>query len=549
MNKSLAFVIHHVDFIENLGIPYLSTVAKQQGWNVELIVFDPETIDGEMERVKPAVVGYSVMSSDVFVFLDINRYLKSKFDFISIMGGPHPTFFPDVRFEEGIDYICRGEGEIAFGNFLTQLEEGRGVEDVMNIGSAEFLNPLGALVADLDTLPFPDRDLTFQKTNLGSSRLKAFSQSRGCPFSCTYCFNNPLNEMQRGLGKRFRAFSPERVVKEINDVRSRYPLTVVKFQDDLFAPKTEWLEKFCQVYKREVGLPFYALDRLDLVTEERLEILKEANCQSLGFAIDSASLRIRKQILGRSMKLTNDEIIDRLRMVKEAGIHSLTAFIHGIPTSTVQDELDATMINSRGKVSVGLSTILVPYPGTAIYDYCVENDLLDEHIVAKDGKEAIARLKDHKPFNSIQKRSILTCFDDEEKDTLFNISNLFLTMCTFPRLRGILYFLARRIPPNPLFVLWTVLLKGYKMDKYIYPMKEPFHKKLKIFFKALKIESDRMWGKVKDISAESAKIQADPRGAAQDHAGEDGPGGDPVFAEDRQAQKRELSLSSAGSNP
>ena len=96
MNKTLAFVINQVDFVENLGIPFLSATAKQLGWHVELFVFDQDTIDEEMRRVKPDLIGYSVMSSDADSFLYINNYLKNRYDFISIMGGPHPTYFPDV---------------------------------------------------------------------------------------------------------------------------------------------------------------------------------------------------------------------------------------------------------------------------------------------------------------------------------------------------------------------------------------------------------------------------------------------------------------------
>ena len=237
MNKTIAFVIYHVDFIENLGIAFLSAAAKQRGWQTELIVFDQRTIDDEMLRIRPDIVAYSVMSSDISVYMDINRYLKSKFDFVSIMGGPHPTFFPNVRFEQGIDFICRGEGELAFGKFLDKFELNDNLDDIENLGSSEFLNPMGLLVRDLDTLPYPDRDLTYAKTEIGQSLVKIFMVSRGCPFTCSYCHNNALSEMRKGLGKRYRIFSPERIVTEINDVRSKYPLNFVKFQDDLFLPK------------------------------------------------------------------------------------------------------------------------------------------------------------------------------------------------------------------------------------------------------------------------------------------------------------------------
>jgi hypothetical protein len=481
---TVAFVLHEVDFIENMGIPFLSAVAQQQGWHVELFVYRQATIDADMRRVRPDVVAYSVMSPNAATFLSINRQLKSRYSFVSIMGGPHPTFFPDVRFEDGVDYICRGEGEQAFASFLSCLDQGQAPDDIANLGSRHFLNPLGALVADLDTLPMPDRDLVFGRTELGRSKLKLFSQSRGCPFSCTYCFNNPLNEMQRGLGKSYRFFSPERVCAEINQVRARYPLTFVKFQDDLFLPKTEWLEHFGRVYKREVGLPFYALERLDLMDEERCRILADCGCRSLGFAIDSANIAVRKGMLGRAMHLTNDEIVDRLSMVRRHGIYTLTGFMQGVPTMTAEDERLGTELNAQGRVTYGMSSILVTYPGTAVYRHCVEHGLLTG--------PASGNPQDSADFSSIQKRSILNCYTEAEKDLQFNLATLYPLMSSFPRLRWALYWLARRLPPNRAFVWVAILWKGFVLDRYIYPTGESVLAKLRLFLKARRIETQRM---------------------------------------------------------
>ena len=485
MDKTIAFIIGQVEFTENLGISFLSAVAKQRDWRTELIVFDQGTIDDEMLRIQPDIVAYNVMSANISVYRDINRYLKSKFDFISIMGGPHPTFYPDVRFEQGIDFICRGEGELAFGKFLDKFELNDNLDDIENLGSSEFLNPMGLLVRDLDTLPYPDRDLTFTKTDIGQSPMKVFMVTRGCPFICSYCYNEPLNEMKKGLGKIYRRFSPERIVTEINDVRSKYPLSFIKFQDDLFLPNNSQLEEFCRIYKKEVGLPFNALDRLDYTTKERLGIFKDANCVSLSFAIDSANPRIRNQILDRRMKLNNEEIINRLRLVNDYGINTLTAFMHACPTSKIQDEIDAVTINARGKVTFGASTTLLPYPGTAIYKYCVEHNLLDKHV-------------EDTQFSSIQQRSILTSFSEKEKDVLLNIATLFATMSTVSWLRHILIFLARHVKPNFLFIWLFTIVKGYKMDRYIYPTGMPVIKKVGFFLKAFKIENSRVRGKTKE---------------------------------------------------
>ncbi len=500
MNKKIAFLIHHVDFIENLGLPYLSAIAKQLGWETELIIYNKDQIEEDFNRIKPAIVCYSAMSADASIYLSINRHLKSMFEFMSLMGGAHPTYFPDVRFEKEIDYIVRGEGEGVFQEFLLNLENGKDLDEIKNLGSQDFLNPLRPLIANLDELPMPDRDMMFEKTELGASPLKIFMTHRGCPFKCTYCYNNPLNEMQKGLGKTSRGFSPQRVIDEIKAVQAKWPLTFIKFQDDLFSPKTSWLREFASLYANQVGIPFNTLERLDLVTEERLDLLNLAGCRSLTFAIDSANERIRKEILKRGMTLNNEEIESRLRMVHDSGINSMINFILGVPTSSVQDELDAVEISVAGKASLAITSTLVPYPGTEVYDYIMQHGYMDQPTTVEEGKRPVIKMMEDQQFSSIQKRSMLNCFTDKEKDILLNISTVFSVMVSVPWTRGILYFMVKHMPPNPLFVVFAILAKGYKTDKYIYTTGMPIIQKFGFLFKALRIEGGRMLGMTKKVA-------------------------------------------------
>lgn len=479
--KKVLFIGYSVDFIDNFGICILGAVAKKCEWEVFFEIFDKKTIDRVFKNISPDLVCYSAMSTDADVYIKINNYLKSRYEFTSIMGGPHPTFFPEVIDEEGIDYICRGEGELAFEEFLKKFADGQDCDDIDNFCSKRKANPLRNYIEDLDSLPLPDRALIYDKTEIRYYPLKTFMSSRGCPFSCSYCYNDALKAEYRGKGKFVRVHSPERVITEINDVRSRYPLKIIKFEDDLFGVNKVWLEKFSRLYKKEVGLPFNCLQRLDMINKDSLMLLKEANCVSITAPIDSGSKRIREEVLRRGMRLTNEEICNKITMARDMGLKFFSSCIIGSPTSTLDDEMLGVELHVDSKVDFAMASILTPFPRTTIWKSCEEKGLLAEDKSTK--------------FGSILKRSTLKGFTDKEKDIQWNLATLYPAIIEFAFTRKFLLYLVRHSKPNVLYSFVNVLVKGHLMSKSIYPFKGSMGIKVKMLLKALNIEVNRMLGK------------------------------------------------------
>ncbi len=479
--RRVLFIGYSVDFVDNFGICLLSAVAKRCGWGVHFEIFDKKTIDVVFKELSPDLVCYSAMSTDADVYLRVNNYLKSRYVFTSIMGGPHPTFFPEVINEEGIDYICRGEGELAFEEFLAAYAGGRSCDDIDNFCSKRKVNPLRNYIEDLDALPLPDRGLIYDKTEIGRYPLKTFMSSRGCPFSCSYCYNDAIKAEYRGKGRFVRTHSPERIIAEIDEVRSRYPLKIIKFEDDLFGVNKAWLEKFSKLYKKEVGLPFNCLQRLDIINRESLMLLKEANCVSITAPIDSGSKRIREEILRRGMRLTNEEIRKKITMAREIGLRIFSSCIVGSPTSTMADEMLGVELHVDSKVDFAMASILTPFPRTTIWNYCEERGLLADDVSSK--------------FGSILKRSTLKGFTEKEKDIQWNLATLYPAIIEFRFLRKLLLFFVTHSKPNIVYSLVNVFVKGYLMSKSIYPFKGSMSVKIRMLIKALGIEVNRMMGR------------------------------------------------------
>lgn len=472
--KNLIFLTQYVDFIDHFGTAFLSAVARKVGWTPHFAVFDQRTICSVMERIQPELVCYSAMSTDAPTYLKINRWLKERYAFVSLMGGTHPTYFPEVIEEEGLDYICRGEGEGPFEDFLNTMANGGDLNALPSIWSKTARNPVRNPVANLDDLPLPDRGLIFDSTDLGNSPIKTFMTSRGCPFSCAYCHNNSLKKLYEGFGKHYRHHSVDRVIREIAEVKAKYPLHFIKFEDDLFAAKTSWLREFSERYRREIGVPFNCLQRFEIVTDERVKLLKDAGCVSISMSIESANPRIRRDILNRDMALTNDQIRERLLLIKSHGVNVLTSQILGVPTSTLEDERVGLELSISGGTDFAGAPILFPFPRTGIYDYCAKIDVLPDSV-----DEAGV---------SLQQMSQLTCFTERERITQWNLSNFWAVMCKWPATKPFLWWLSLHAPALSIFSMVHVLSKSYLYAVYIFPIKGQWMTKIRMLAKAMGIE-------------------------------------------------------------
>lgn len=433
------FVIKQIDFADHIAVPYLSAVAGELGWDTDLCVLDQTDLTEKARQYRPDVVAYSANVVSFEALVQAHRAVRDQLEFISIMGGPHPTFSPETFGQAGVDAFCMGEGEPAFRDFLIRVEQGRSFDDVPNLITARACNEVRHLVGDLDELPFPDRDITLAGTYLKDTPKKTFYATRGCPFSCTYCCNNYYKKLYQGKGRLTRRFSVERVIREIEYVQSRYRMDFVKFGDDLFAMKAdEWLQEFAEKYARRVSVPFNCFLRLDRVDRALLSLLKKAGCYSVHLSVDSTSETVREKVLGRHMRKI--DIAETLRLIHSFGINTWVNYMLAAPESTLADDLSTIALNKKGKVTYASYSTTVPLKGTALYDYTLEHGLIDPQSHTND-------------MAGCTQISTLRGWSRREKQTRYNI---FLVGAIIARLPFPLDWLATQAikvaPPNRLFI-------------------------------------------------------------------------------------------------
>lgn len=368
-------------WFEFLGTMVLSSVLKSHGHEVDLIIEnDIQKIADYTEKYKPDIIGaYTVSGSHSWVSNAFTA-AKDRFPALTIAGGPHPTFFPDFIREPGVDVVCIGEGEEALVELVESIEKGEKNTDIDNlwfhIDDRIIKNPLRTLIADLNTLPNPDRELYYAKYPiLRESPSKHFITGRGCPFNCTFCSNKAYKDLYHGLGAMVRQPSPEKIVKEIKSIKETYTLKSVRFDDEVFLLNEEWLLEFLKRYKQEVDLPFSCLIRADLATPTMINAIRKAGCYIAYFGIESGNDHIRNTILGKNVK--RQEIIDTARLLRQNGIKIGTFNMVGMPGETFENAWETVRINQIIRSDYPWCSIIQPYPGTELEVFARHMGVLD----------------------------------------------------------------------------------------------------------------------------------------------------------------------------
>ena len=373
------FLLKETMVYERMGLMYLIGALKKRGKAVDLLITGALTRDEilrKVDAIAPEIVAVSAMTGEHNYYLSLLDTLKRHRTFFSLIGGPHPTFSPEVVLNECLDAGCIGEGEEAMLDLVSAVEQGKPVDAIPNLcvrRDGEYrCTPPRPLVENLDEIPFPDRELIYSRDRLlERDRIKTFFTIRGCPYQCAYCFNKAFNEMYRGKGGGVRTRSVDNFIAEVNEVRHRYPTELLSIYDDNFLlHSVEWLEEFADKLPRQVGLPFIVNFIPNLVTDEKIRLRKKAGVSYIEMALETADDDVNREILKRVP--TRKEITEAARILHAHKIKFQVDCLIGLPVKDPLENAFRTMdFEITLRPTFALANILYPYPKTPIHDYVV----------------------------------------------------------------------------------------------------------------------------------------------------------------------------------
>jgi anaerobic magnesium-protoporphyrin IX monomethyl ester cyclase len=379
MSARVLFIGEYLYF-EPLNVLSLASFLNKHGHLCEYldIKLERNLID-KIAKFKPDIIGYSITTGKHNIFRDINSRLKKCFNFISVFGGPHCTFYPDFINEKDVDVICVGEGEYSLLELAESVAKKENYNAIQNLwvktDNGDIIrNDLRPLIEDIDSLPAPDRSLLDKYSVYKNKKQKAFITGRGCPYKCTYCFNHVYNKMYEGKGTIVRKKSVNSIIKEISEVRNKYNIKRIFFYDDIFSINKKWLLDFCKQYK-SINIPFTVGLRINNTDEEIVSNLKNAGCERALFGIECGNEPIRNQLLKRN--ISDVQIISVTQLLRKYKIFPVSFNIIGLPDEHVENVFETIKLNIKAGVKFSYCTIYQPYPKTELAEYCISKGYYD----------------------------------------------------------------------------------------------------------------------------------------------------------------------------
>jgi len=372
------------------GILSLNAHLERTGCRIEILIdaLEKDLIQ-KLRFLSPSIIGFSVFSTEHSWLSETARRIHRAFpETPIIVGGVHAQVFPEeILTDTDARLACYGDGEAVLGRVIDEAKKQKpdwssipGIAHKTESGAIR-KNPQAPLFQYREEI-LETRDIYFKRyPSLRRDAICYFISSRGCPFSCSFCYNSYLRD---SIGKTgyLRRKSVGNFMREILAAIGEYASPSVFFIDDLFTFDKIWLKEFLAEYKKEVGIPFVCMTRAKILDRETAKILAQAGCYSASFGIETGNEALRRTVLNKP--ISNSEMIECGTVLKENGIIVRTSSMFCLPDETLDNALETVELNIQCKADLAASMLLIPYPGTAITDYIKKKGLIRKDYSIRD---------------------------------------------------------------------------------------------------------------------------------------------------------------------
>ena len=362
------------NWVKPFGLAYLKSYLRRELAELSVDIYDD--IDSLIQS-RPDCVGISATTLTFTVAQGYIKRVQEELGCPVLLGGVHISLIPETL-PQGV-IACIGEGEETLTELMDlfrqrhvfepeQLSKVKGIAFWDGKGSLVQTKPRD-LILPLDRLPLPDRDAVGIKP--GESDMLHMFTSRGCPYNCKFC-------VSRVHWKKYREFSTDYVLNEIEELVTKYGVSNIAFYDDLFIVNKkrlgEIVDRFAQ---RHCHIGTLCNVRANLVDDELCELLKKMNIREAMFGAESFSEPVLRELKSGSITVAQNQ--QALETLHKHGIKANVFMIFNAPEETREDMVTSwrAIFNNVCQQKINKVTwgLLIPYPGSGYWDIAVRKGI------------------------------------------------------------------------------------------------------------------------------------------------------------------------------
>jgi radical SAM superfamily enzyme YgiQ (UPF0313 family) len=387
-----------------LPFVYLASYLQDAGFRVyvlDLRIDRMAALERSLKELRPLIAGISVMPGSMLRdALEVTHRIKLVSPATrTIWGGTFPSLHYGLCLQApDLDFVACGDGEWTLRELATVLADNDDTSAWKSVAGLAYVED--GLVQT--TAPRAPVDLNARPVGawevldryiphyVNPSGLLSVNTARGCPYSCTFCYNTAL---YRGFN-RYRTKSIEASIEEIEYLQKRYvPRTLIFMDDDFLANRKRGLELLETSHRRFPRLRYRIDARVNELTDSAIASrLAALGLQSVFFGVETPS----RDVLRRIRKgCVTDEKFAAARTCHRFDIAGTYSFTCGYPGETLQDLCSsvemARMLRVIHPNSCSQLEIISPVIGTPLYTEMdgrsfVPHDSLEEWSLFSDWK-------------------------------------------------------------------------------------------------------------------------------------------------------------------
>lgn len=378
------------------GISYISSILKKNNIDTSLVVLSKLYNKRSQERVieaikatEPSLICFTAVATEYSFINSIASQIKREFPNIYLLiGGPHASLNPQILTSSSFDALCIGEGEYPTLELAKTIQKKAIPHGISNLWIKQKnniqKNTPRPFNTNLDDYPLPDRKMWQQWICENYNSILSILLGRGCPFNCSYCCNHALRKIASGQYVRVRSI--KNIIKELTFlINANYITNKIHLEIETIGVDKKWtigLANAIEQLNKKARKQFSYVVNLRIIPgydyNDMFLAFQKAKIEMLNIGLESGSERIRKTVLRRTY--TNKQLSEVVKLARFYGLKISFFNLIGVPGETKRDFQKTVQMNRLCRPDETQTSIFYPYPGTDLYNYCINKKLITDDL-------------------------------------------------------------------------------------------------------------------------------------------------------------------------